>query len=460
MIEVIRYIEGEEPERLRQLRQRRSGADPEVEETVRGILYQVRQEGDAALRRITREVQGIDLEPERFLVRPAEMAAAWEGMDVDLRAAIEAAADNIRAFHQRQRRNSWFCEDGDGVILGKKVIPLDSVGICVPGGEAPLFSSLMMAAIPAQVAGVGRLCVVSPAGEGGRPHPVIMGTAHYLGIDELYALGGAQAVAAMAYGTATVAPVDKILGPGSPYTVEAQRQVFGQVGIASLPGPSEIVVVADADADAAYVAADLLSQAEHGWGAAAICLTPSAALAAAVAAQVEEQLARLPRAAVVRQALEACGAVVVVPDLQTAMDLLNGLAPEHAELLVAEPWSWVDAVRHAGAVFLGPASTEPVGDYFAGTNHVLPICGASRYSSSLGVDDYVKTTSIISYSEARLAKVGKQIVRLAVAEGFEAHAEAVRVRLRRYGEANSAAEAPISEAPIPKAPISDDGVES
>lgn len=416
------------------LLRRRGGVPAEVEETVRRILAQVREEGDEAVRRVTREVQGVDIEAGSFRVGAGVMRKAWEGLEDELRGAIEAAAANIRAFHQRQRRNSWFCEDGDGVILGKKVSPLERVGVYVPGGEAPLFSSLMMAVIPAQVAGVEQVCVVSPAGADGLPHPAVMGTAAFLGLDELYGLGGAQAVGAMAYGTATVARVDKIVGPGSPYTVAAMQQVFGEVGIASLPGPSEIVVIADADADADFIAADLLSQAEHGWGAASVCLTPSAELAGRVAERIEAQLERLPRAEVMRQALEAHGAVVVVPDLGTAFELSNRMAPEHLELLVAEPWSWLDRVRHAGAVFMGAASTEPVGDYFAGTNHILPIRGAARYASSLGVDDFVKTTSVISYTDARLRQTGADIVRLAAAEGLEAHAEAVRLRLRRYEE--------------------------
>jgi histidinol dehydrogenase len=433
MIEVFSWDGESRSERLDRLLERRGGVDPQVEDTVRQILRQVRQEGDVAVCRVTHQVQGVTLSPENFRVDPETMRQTWDGLDGALRGSIAAAADNIKSFHQKQRRNSWFDEDGDGVILGKKVTPLDRVGVYVPGGEAPLFSSLMMAAIPAQVAGVGQICVVSPPQENGMPHPTVLAAAAFLGIEECYGIGGAQAVGAMAYGTATVPRVDKIVGPGSPYTVAAMQQVFGEVGIASLPGPSEIVVVADAEANPAYIAADLLSQAEHGWGAAAVCLTPSAALAERVAAEVEALLQRLPRAEVMRDALEAHGAVVVVPDIEAALDLSNRMAPEHVELLVERPWDWLGRVRHAGAVFMGPASTEPVGDYFAGTNHILPIRGAARYASSLGLDDFVKTTSIISYTETRLRRSGPDIVRLAQAEGLEAHAEAVRVRLRNYG---------------------------
>lgn len=433
MVEILSYPVTPLPAKLQAILGRQSGVPPEVEETVRQVLEAVRARGDEALAEFTEKFDRVRLRPEEFRVPAEVLAAALEAMDPALRQAIAAAAANIRAFHERQRVNSWFMEDGDGVILGKKVLPIGRVGICVPGGQAPLFSSLLMAAIPAQVARVPELCVVSPPQADGRPHPTILATAQLLGLTEVYGVGGAQAVGAMAYGTATIKGVDKIVGPGSLYTVAAKQQVYGVVGIEMIPGPSELVVLADAEADPRYVAADLLSQAEHGTGfEAVVCITPSAALAAQVQQAVEEQLARLPRAEAARQALENFGALVVVPDLATGIELLNRLAPEHAELLVADPWSWVDQIKNAGALFLGPASTEPVGDYFAGTNHILPTNGAARFASSLGVADFLKATSIVAYTPARLAKVGDQIVRLAQAEGFEAHAEAVRLRLADY----------------------------
>jgi len=381
----------------------------------------------------TRRFDGVSLPPGGFRVPAKALDDARCAADPELMAAVAEAAANIRAFHERQRVNSWFMEDGDGVILGKKVLPIQRVGICVTGGQAPLFSSLLMSAIPAQVAGVPEVCVVSPPRPDGRPHPAILGSAHLLGLTEVYALGGAQAVAALAFGTTTVKPVDKIVGPGSLYTVAAKQQVYGRVGIEMIPGPSEIVVLADEQADPRYVAADLLSQAEHGTGfEAVVCITPSASLAAQVQGEVGRQLARLPRAAEAGQALDHFGAVVVVPDLEVGIELLNRLAPELAELLVQEPWACLDRIKNAGALFLGPASTEPVGDYFAGTNHVLPTNGAARFASSLGVADFLKTTSIVAYTPARLAKVGEQITCMARAEGFEAHAEAVRLRLQDY----------------------------
>ncbi|MCC7261431.1 MAG: histidinol dehydrogenase [Candidatus Latescibacteria bacterium] len=433
MIEILSYPATPLPAKLQAILGRQQRIPAPVEQTVRQVLEAVRTRGDEALAEFTAQFDRVKLRPEQFRVPAPVLAQALAQLDPALRQAIEAAAANIRAFHERQKVNSWFMEDGDGVILGKKVLPIGRVGICVPGGQAPLFSSLLMAAIPAQVAGVKELCVVSPPQADGWPHATILATAQLLGLTEVYALGGAQAVGAMAFGTATVKGVDKIVGPGSLYTVAAKQQVYGVVGIEMIPGPSELVVLADEQADPRYVAADLLSQAEHGSGyEAVVCITPSAALAARVQQAVEAQLARLPRAAEARLALENFGALVVVPDLSVGVELLNRLAPEHAELLVQDPWSWVEQIKNAGALFLGAAATEPVGDYFAGTNHVLPTNGAARFSSSLGVADFLKTTSIIAYTAGRLNKVGDQIIRLAEAEGFAAHAEAVRLRLEDY----------------------------
>ncbi len=407
---------------------RRPESDFEVEDAVRGILRQVQKEGDAALCALTAQFDGVEIGPEQLRVPASVLAEAAAALDANLRASMTAAIANIGAFHQRQKRNSWFVEDGDGVMLGQKITPIERVGLCVPAGEVPLFSSLLMTAVPAQVAGVDQLCVVTPPVAAGRPAPVIAAAAHLLGIDEVYAVGGAQAVGALAYGTESIVPVHKIVGPGSPYTVAAQRQVFGTVGIALLPGPSEIVVLADAGADPRWVAADLLAQAEHGWGAACVCITDCAALARRVQEQLKAQRVALPRHSVIDRALDQYGAIVVVPSLEVGVELLNRLAPEHAQLQVADPWRWVDSVRHCGALFLGAAATEPVGDYFAGTNHVLPTQGAARYASSLGWADFVKTTSLIAYTPERLAHTAEHIACLAQAEGLAAHAQAVRIR--------------------------------
>ena len=436
MLEIVPYRTGAKVQgRLGAVLARQNGAPREVEETVSRVLSAVRERGDEAVAEFTQEYDGVSLSPGQFRVPQKALDDALESIDRELLAAIEEAAANIEAFHRRQVDNSWFMEDGDGVILGKKVTPLRRVGICVPGGQAPLISSLLMAGVPAQVAGVDEVCVVTPPQPSGLPHPEILATARLLGLDEVYGIGGAQAVAAMAFGTKTIAGVDKIVGPGSLYTVTAKRQVYGTVGIEMVPGPSEIVVLADAGANAVFVAADLLSQVEHGTGyEAAVCITTSPDLAARVRDEVERQSAALPRRDVVEQALGRFGVIVTVTDLDVGLELVNRIAPEHLELLVAEPWAWLGRVRNAGAVFLGEASTEPVGDYFAGTNHILPTNGAARFSSSLGLADFVKTTSVVSYSKQRLRVAGPKIARLARAEGLEAHARAVEVRLEAWSE--------------------------
>lgn len=427
-MEIVAYPSEPLADKIESILRRRIGVSDKVDEAVRQVLHQVRERGDQAVVEYTERFDGVSVGDGGYRMSPAALQAGLDGLDASLRSAMEAAVANIRSFHEHQRDKSWFVEDGDGVLLGKKVTPIDRLGICVPAGEVPLFSSLLMCAIPAQIAGVGEICVVSPPQQDGQVHPVIAAAARLIGIDEVHAVGGAQAVGAMAYGTETVAPVDKIVGPGSPYTVAAQKQVFGLVGIPMLPGPSEIVVLADGDANPAYIAADLLSQAEHGWGVASVCITDSRVLAEAVSAEVERQMETLPRADAVRAALEEYGAIAVVDSLDSGFELLNRIAPEHAELLVADPWKWLDQVRHCGAVFLGEAASEPVGDYFAGTNHVLPTNGAARYASSLGVGDFVKTTSVIAYTETRLRTTQAAIARLARAESLEAHARAVEVR--------------------------------
>ena len=436
-LEVVTY-EGDGtpiPPRLASILQRPSSTgDGEVEAGVREILSQVRDRGDEAVAEFTARFDGVSLTPGRFRVPQKALDDAHKAMDAALEQALQEAADNIERFHQRQRTESWSIEDADGVTLGKRVLPLNRVGVCVPGGEAPLLSTLLMTVVPAKVAGVKQICVVTPPQKNGLPHADLLATAALLGIDELYAIGGAQAVAALAYGTDTIPAVDKIVGPGGAYTVEAKRQVFGIVGIEMIPGPSEIVVLADDAADPRLIAADLLSQAEHGSGLeAAVCITPSAELADQVADAAAEQTAELPRREEVERALANYGAVVVVADLATGVELVNRLAPEHVELHVGDLWSIQESIVNAGAVFLGEASTEPVGDYFAGTNHVLPTNGAARYAASLGLSDFVKTTSVVHYTPERLRQTGQKIMCMARAEDLEAHARAVQVRLDKYG---------------------------
>jgi len=436
MLEIVSYRSGEPDQgRLADVMARHAGAPQDVEETVSRVLSAVRERGDEAVSEFTQDFDGVCLAAGQFRASEKSLEDAYAAMDRDLLAAIDEAAANIRAFHRRQQSNSWFMEDGDGVILGKKVTPLRRVGICVPGSQAPLISSLLMAAVPAQVAAVEQICVVTPPQANGLPHPDILGTARFLGLNEVYGIGGAQAVAAMAFGTDSIPAVDKIVGPGSIYTVTAKRQVYGTVGIEMVPGPSEIVVLADSDANATFIAADLMSQAEHGTGyEAALCITTSPNLARAIRSEVERQSAALPRPETVEAALSRFGVIVVVADLNVGMELVNRIAPEHLELLVADPWAWLDKVRNAGAVFLGEAATEPVGDYFAGTNHILPTNGSARFSSSLGLSDFTKTTSVVSYSKQRLQATGPRIALMARAESLEAHARAVEVRLSAWSE--------------------------
>jgi len=428
VVEVVSYPSNPIAPKIEAILNRKLGVSDDVDLIVREILEAIRSDGDRAVAKFAARFDGVGVAESGYRIPVSELKSAIHGLDPDLRAAIEKAKENIYSFHNHQTSKSWFVEDGDGVILGKKYSPIDRIGVCVPGGKAPLFSSLLMCAIPAQIAGVEEICVVSPPRTGGSVDPVIAATAFLLGLDEVHAVGGAQAVGAMAYGTESIRRVDKIVGPGSPYTVAAQKQVFGIVGIPMLPGPSEIVVLADAGAETSYVAADMLSQAEHGWGVASVCITTSAKLAQELDVELSKQLAELPDSGDTVRALEEFGAIVIVDNLDDGIELMNLLAPEHAELLIANPWDSLDKIKHCGALFLGSHSTEPVGDYFAGTNHVLPTNGAARYASSLGVGDFIKDTSVITYSEKRMKKTGAMISRLARAEGLEAHARAVEIR--------------------------------
>ncbi|PQJ36570.1 histidinol dehydrogenase [Salinibacter sp. 10B] len=426
---MIPLISPDDTDRLNAILSRDATFSDEVDAAVDDILAQVRQSGDTALLDLTKRFDGV--RPDPVKIPPSLLDEASDALEGDLREAIGEAASNIRQFHEKQVPESWFTDDGDGVILGQRVVPMERAGLYVPGGTAFYPSSLLMNAIPAQVAGVEEIHLVSPPQDDGRPHPLVMATAAFLGLDNVYAVGGAQAVGALAFGTDTVPAVDKIVGPGNAYVAAAKKKVFGRVGIDSVAGPSEIGVLADETADPAFVAADLLSQAEHDVRASAILITPHRPLAEAVQAEVEARVPELPRADVIEQALADYGACIVTETMEEAVDLMNELAVEHLEIHVDDPWQAMTRIRHAGAIFLGEYSSEPVGDYFAGPNHVLPTGGTARHASALGVDDFIRTQSILSYSRDRLEETGEQIVTLAEAEELQAHAEAIRTRLNR-----------------------------
>lgn len=406
---------------------------PQQNEAVRTIVDAVRTEGDAALLRFTEQFDRVKLDAASLRVTQQEIEAAYDKVDAAFLTAIREAAVNIRAFHEKQMRTSWMDLQPDGTMLGQIMRPLKRVGVYVPGGKAAYPSSVLMNVIPAQVAGVPEIVMVTPPATGGKEgiDPYILVAAAEAGVKEMYRVGGAQAVAALAYGTASIAPVDKICGPGNIYVALAKRAVFGAVDIDSIAGPSEIVVLADDTADASYVAADLLSQAEHDEMSSAILITPSTQLAEAVAAEVERQLRTLPREAIARKSVDSYGAVLLVDSLEAGIDVVNQLAPEHLEVLTADPMSLLGLIQNAGAIFLGPYSSEPVGDYFAGPNHIIPTNGTARFSSPVNVDDFLKKSSLIYYSKEALMANGDKIITLARHEGLEGHARAIEIRLEK-----------------------------
>jgi histidinol dehydrogenase len=405
---------------------RETSAD--VDATVAEIVGAVRARGDAALVEYTNRFDRVTLGAADLRVRPDEVERAVAAVPPALHEALSFAADRIRAFHEKQRPHDLDEVDAAGVRLGQRWKPVAAAGLYVPGGTAAYPSSVLMNALPAKVAGVERLVMVVPMPDG-VANPLVLAAAKLAGIDEIYRIGGAQAVAALAYGTATIAPVDKIVGPGNAYVAAAKRHVFGQVGIDSIAGPSEILVVADRDNDPAWIAADLLSQAEHDAAAQAILIADDAAFAAAVEREVEAQLLQLPRHNIAAASWRAHGLVILVADLDASVELIDAIAPEHLELAVADPDALAARVRNAGAIFLGRHAPEAVGDYVAGPNHVLPTARTARFSSGLGVLDFLKRTTFVGCDAAALAAIGPAAVALAEAEGLQAHARSITIRL-------------------------------
>ena len=414
--------------RLTQLLDRAPEADPQVTARVAEIIAGVRERGDAALLEYTNRFdrRGVTAATE-LEIGPAQREAAWNSLTADLREALDTAAARIRVYAERQVLESWEFTDAYGNALGQRITAMDRVGIYVPGGKAAYPSSVLMNAIPARVAGVGEIVMVVPA-PGGELNPVVLGAAHLAGVDRLFTIGGAQAVAALAYGTATVPAVDKIVGPGNAYVAAAKRLVFGRVGIDSIAGPSEIVVVCDGQTDPRWIAMDLFSQAEHDELAQSILISPDREFLERVAAAMAERIAGLPRAEIVRASLAGRGALIAVGDLDEAIALSNRIAPEHLELSIAAPRLWLEKVRHAGAVFLGRHTPEAFGDYCAGPNHVLPTSRAARFSNPLGVYEFQKRSSLIECSPDGARQLAAIAGPLADAEGLQAHAASARDR--------------------------------
>ncbi|TWD97484.1 histidinol dehydrogenase [Neobacillus bataviensis] len=395
---------------------------------VKGIITEIRKRGDEALREYTEKFDRVQL--PSFSVTESEIEASYAEVDQEYIEIVREAAENIKSFHEKQLRPSWMTTEENGTILGQKITALDSVGVYVPGGTAAYPSSVLMNVIPAKVAGVKRIVMVSPPDESGKLPAAVLVAAKEAGVKEIFKVGGAQAVAALAYGTESIAPVDKITGPGNIFVALAKREVFGDVDIDMIAGPSEIAVLADDSARPDEVAADLLSQAEHDPRACSVLVTPSLALAEAVSSEVEKQLAVLPRRDIASRAIADYGAIYVTADLDEAVETVNQLAPEHLEVITENAMELLGKIRHAGAIFIGRYSSEPVGDYFAGPNHVLPTNGTARFSSPLNVDDFQKKSSVIIYSEKALKENGAKIAAFARMEGLEAHARAVETRLK------------------------------
>ncbi len=413
--------------KIREANKKLFGADLTAAQIVEKIVEDVRHEGDAAVIKYTKLIDRTEFSPEDFLVSEEEYAAAEKEADSSIVESLRRAAENIRKYHQEQKPNSWITYREKGSILGQSVIPLDRVGIYVPGGTAAYPSSVLMNAVPASVAGVGEIIMMVPP-KNGKINPYVLVAAKLAGVSKIYKIGGAQAIAAMAFGTETIPRVDKITGPGNIFVTLAKKAVYGHVDIDMLAGPSEILIVADESADPVYTAADMLSQAEHDMLASSIVITDSQELADKLEKEVEKQLAQLPRQEIARASLDNNGLIIVADDIMQAVEFANVSAPEHMELLTKEPFKLLPYVRHAGAVFLGAYSPEPLGDYFAGPNHVLPTGGTARYYSVLNVETFMKRTSIISYTQPALMDVGDDVIRLAEAEGLQAHANAIRVR--------------------------------
>ncbi len=428
MIRFLRFSDAGFAETLREISTRGETTPVGIEQTVQEILADVCERGDVALCEYTERFDRLKLEAGTLEVSETEIEQALAAVDSDTLATLQLAADRIAAFHHKQKEETWLSNDEADIQLGQMVTPLDRVGIYVPGGKAAYPSSVLMNAVPAKVAGVGEIIMTVPMPDG-VINPYVLAAAHIAGVDRIFKIGGAQAVAALAYGTETVPKVDKITGPGNIYVATAKRLVFGTVDIDMIAGPSEILVINDGSGNPAHLAADLLSQAEHDELAASILITTDEAFGRQVAEELESQLEKLSRAAIARQSIDNFGMIILARDLLEAAAFSNRIAPEHLELAVAEPFELLAQIRHAGAVFLGHHTPEAAGDYLAGPNHTLPTGGTARFFSPLGTGDFVKKSSLISFSAEGLNRLGGSIIKIAELEGLEAHAKSVSIRL-------------------------------
>ena len=404
----------------------RDNIAPDVEGVVAQIIANVIQNGDDALREYAAKFDKVQL--TSLEVTQQEIDEAFQAVEPEFLDILREAAANIRAFHEKQVRNSFLLNNTDGIVVGQKVTPIEKVGLYVPGGTAAYPSTVLMDSVPAKIAGCREIVIVTPPGKDGKVNPVILAAARIAGVDRIFKVGGAQAIAALAYGTQTLPKVDKIVGPGNAYVAEAKKQVFGKVSIDMIAGPSEILVVADSTANPRFVAADLLSQAEHDKMASAVLVTDSYALAEAVGRELEIQIPQLPRAEIARASIDNNGKIIVCDDLRQAIHIANEIAPEHLELMVDDPFVYLNEIRNAGSIFMGRNCPEALGDYFAGPNHTLPTSGTARFSSPLGVDDFIKKTQYTYYTRDALKRVAKDVEYFAKAEGLTAHARSAVIR--------------------------------
>ena len=422
MIKILKYGEVEPDEIFS-----RAVAQINVEDIVADIIKNVREQGDKALLQYTEKFDKAKL--SSLLVTPEEIEEAVDKTESEFIEILKKAAENITEFHSKQVRNSFIINDKEGVVTGQKIIPVYKAGLYVPGGTAAYPSTVLMDAIPAKVAGCKEVVMVTPPGKDGKINPAILAAASVAGVDKIFKVGGAQAIAALAYGTESIPAVDKIVGPGNAFVAEAKRQVFGKVSIDMIAGPSEILIVADSKSNPKHIAADLLSQAEHDKMASAVLITDSYDLALKVSAELEVQLQKLERAEIARESIDKNGKIIVAENLNSAIDIANEIAPEHLELCVDNPFDYLDGIRHAGSVFMGRNCPEALGDYFAGPNHTLPTSGTAKFSSPLSVDDFIKKTKYTYYTKQALKKVASDVAFFARKEGLTAHAKSAQIRL-------------------------------